>query len=324
MARATPKKKASANASGSGNILSFFSKADSRGSTVNGNVKVEQVEPNSRAKGKGRVAAEVGSVADPVVISDDDEPIVVSSTAKRRRRSTDRPASPAQFDVDQAIFPEAGPSRSPQSTLPASLPKSAQIEDRNPFPAFPGFQKPPAWPEIINTASGAEDNDEVFDVDEDGDGSVIMQSSDEEDEDPGGTMANAIGDDTAELMPSPIAPTKTVEQPSPLASTSRHPLLDGEDDFDPGLVWDEPEDEGMGMEEEGDEEASEIIATPPPVTMKRKRGGTGEKMDECPVCGKSLKGKVNTVRVSAASHRLTCMSELRADSRSHRSISTPA
>ena len=124
MARATPKKKASANASGSGTILSFFNKAADKSPIANsGTVKVERDEAialntprtNSKAKGERRTIAEVGSVADPVVISDDDEPVAVSSTAKRRRISVDRPASPVHLDgADQTVLPEAGPSRSPR------------------------------------------------------------------------------------------------------------------------------------------------------------------------------------------------------------------
>ena len=311
MARATPKKKASANASGSGNILSFFNKTDQKGSATSGIVKAEPVESSpsnttrgtSKANPRGKTTAEVGSVADPVIISDDDEPIIVASNTKRRRTSVDRAASSGHFTVDQAIFPEAGPSRSPRDPTPDGTTETTPVEDRPPFPAVPGFQKPATWPEIINTASGAEDDENVLNLDEDGDGSVILQESDGEDDIPGAMMDDGTEEDAGEIMPSPIAPTKAMEQSSPLASTSRHPLLDGEDDFDPGLVWDEPEDEGMGMEEEGDEEASEIIATPPPVTMKRKRAGTGEKVDECPVCGKSLKGKISTVCCS----RLECL-----------------
>lgn len=87
-----------------------------------------------------------------------------------------------------------------------------------------------------------------------------------------------------------------IDPPHPHTIPSSHPLTfpaQGglEEDFDPGLVWDEP-DEGMGMEEEGDEEASDVIATPPPVVKRKRTKGSG-KVDECPVCWKSLKSEPN-------------------------------
>jgi hypothetical protein len=54
------------------------------------------------------------------------------------------------------------------------------------------------------------------------------------------------------------------------------------------MEWDEGDDEGMGMEEEGDD-LPEIKLRP---ASKRDRN---EKVTECPVCGVSLRGKVNTV-----------------------------
>ena len=165
---------------------------------------------------------------------------------------------------------------------------------------MPQFQPPPTWPGIVNTAERDLEEDNILNIDEDGDGSVRAESDDEaiqEEEagDNGPTSDIPVEEDMDDVMmiephPPPVrTPSTTTRLPAPEVSEAE------EMNFDMAMQWDEPEDEGMGMEEEGDEEASDIIATPPPVIIKRKRGDKGGKMEECPVCGKSLKGKMPTV-----------------------------
>jgi len=294
MARATPKRKSADSSTPSGTLLNFFQKSGSKS-----NVKQEQTEdsditPTRRGSIKARPSApDHGSKGDPVVISDDDEPVLISSRP--------RPKSASPIPSAQAPC-EAGPSRPRQTPSPIAaktLPTPVQ-EDRNPFQGMPQFQPPPTWPGIVNTAERDLDVDHILNIDEDGDGSVRAESDDEaiqeeETGDNGPTSDIPVEEDMDDVMmiephPPPVrTPSTMTRLPAPEVSEAE------EMDLDMAMQWDEPEDEGMGMEEEGDEEASDIIATPPPVVIKRKRGDKGGKTEECPVCGKSLKGKMPTV-----------------------------
>lgn len=271
----------------SGTLLNFFQKSASKSaSTI---VKLEQTEPVGtparRGSGKPRGEIDQGTEGDPVVISDDDEPVLIQPPKPNK-------SSPISMKEIRAS-PVAGPSRLRDSP-PPKIPTPG-IEDRNPFQGIPGFVSPVTWPTIVNTADREGDEDEILNIDEDGDGSVKMVESDEEDN---------LVDEEAENLPVQEEDVDDVVMleppPQPLrtpSTTTRLPAPDTEEiNLDTTMEWDEPEDEGMGMEEEGDEEASEIIATPPPVAMKRKRGDKGDKTEVCPVCGTSLKGKHNTVR----------------------------
>ena len=295
MTRSTPRRKASDTSKPSGTLLNFFQKSGSK--SAGGNVKQEQVDettPSKRGNGDARsMKTDHGTEGDPVVISDDDEPILISSP-----KFKNVPPQP-QISIKNEASIEAGPSRPRKSASPKAQP-AAIGGDRHPFPNLPNFTPPPTWPTIVNTADGEDEEDDVLNVDEDGDGSVRMADSDEEDvSEETDEMSHpakevTLGEDTDDVTM--IEPDPPLQKPSTIA---RMPAPDADGmDMDMGMEWDEPEDEGMGMEEEGDEEASDIIATPPPIAIKRKRAQLGGKMEECPVCGNSLKGKTNTVSSS--------------------------
>ena len=268
-------------------LLNFFRKSDS-------NVPQQQQAGSSKANGSGNRKASIsgssnvchranGETADdPVLISDDDEPIAV-----------DTPVASSESKI-KASSTRTSDSQSPKPT-------TNQIP--SPFPAFPDFRPPPAWPEIINVGVAEDqdngDDEDVLNHDVDGDGSVVADSEGEGAVDEG---VEADNDPPPRRIPEPDlespnrSPSVTPAAPAVVADS---PVLDSHDGLLPDLVWDEP-DEGMGMEDEADEEDSVVLATPPPVSFKRKRGANGAsgKVEECPVCQKSLKGLANTVGIS--------------------------
>jgi hypothetical protein len=101
-------------------------------------------------------------------------------------------------------------------------------------------------------------------------------------------------------------------------------ILDPVDEIQPGFAgldmeWGDDAEEGMGMEDFGEEEGLDLDRGQEPDSMLGKRKGKGatskanvsgkiapvkvDKMDKCPVCGISLKGKVNNA--SLRLHALT-------------------
>ncbi len=322
MARATPKKKLLAKTPN--NILNFFQKAD--GSARPARPEAVDVKPDIKGSVKSTTRrteekpTRRGSERDPVVISDDEETLASSNGAKRRRLAsksiaalhpTDSATSAQYLDItlseepssappnETVASPVAGPSRlpfparpsrsssptvlvaSPPADVPSPSPRRSFISTPQPpstFPGIPGFSPPPSWPQIINTAQALDDpGDATSDDNRALDVGVGQDGRADEDA--------ALVSDTEEAVE---------------ALPSMEPPVDPGAMRDQGMEWDEGDDEGMGMEEdeEGrDDEASEIVETPP-LKIKPKAMG---KMTECLLCGKSLKGKVNTV-VRSLSH----------------------
>jgi DNA cross-link repair 1A protein len=322
MARQTTKKKSIETTPRPNTLLNFFRKSEDK-STKSG-VKAEPDDSPSRqtdtlngTKGRGNALEVYGNAGDPVVISDsdDDEPVVQSSIVRAELDNPTPSRRPNQLGTDEPLAGPSKSSRRPSSpSHPPAQPSNLPYPEHNPFPNIPGFQAPSTWPTIVNTAS---EEDDMF-FDENKDGSVIAMSDDGEDGEEDGEEAAIVDDregriditnengghavqgdidDVIEIVDPPSRRLEPIQRtPIPLELNPDDSGVG--DDFDPGLEWGEPEDEGMGMEEEGDEEASDIIATPPPITLKRKRpssGGAGEKVTDCPVCGLSLRGKVSSV-----------------------------
>lgn len=254
MGRATPKKKPSVGSSNT--LLDFFNKS----STTAGKGATPS---RPKGKDKGNLPTTNGSARDPVIIVDSDEEDIAPIDVKPTMVS---PPLPEPLIVD---VPMAGPSRLPRSISPIPV----NEPPHNPFPNLPDFKPPSTWPTIVSTADQEEEN---LEYDDNRDGSVIDVDSDDD-------LDETIDDEIEISNPHPVLSSHPLTVPAPAG---------GLDEFDPGLEWDEP-DEGMGMEEEGDEEASDIIATPPPVVKRRKLNGSTGKMEECPVCGKSLRGQPN-------------------------------
>ena len=286
--RETPKKKVGGESSNS--LLNFFRKTDG-GSTSNGDnvprIKVEE-EVSWRigkdvGKPKGKMF-EHGSEVDPVVISDDEDPIDLVDPKRRKVSLPLNPSNSMEVDVSSTR-----PSHLPRQSCPPP-PAPPPVTRSDPFPNLPAFKPPSTWPDIVNTA----DVEVEVEADIDGDGSVREMVSDDgkEPHDPGDGTNGIEKDDYGLQMPMDDVPEimqSTVPLPRRDSTSSKKGWLGG--DFD--MVWDEPEDEGMGMEEDGDDGASEIVETPPPV--KRNRGEQSDKVSDCPICGKSLKGKTNNV-----------------------------
>ncbi len=322
MARHTPKKKQAAKTAGT--LFNFFRKTD--GSTRPAQSGDVDVKPNisglngsaKRIGKKDRTSrVKQGSACDPVVISDDEEISLGTNGTKRKRRSSrsldDRAAIPqasipkfptSPVEADDVPFdlpldsngpsPIAGPSRLPFSSPSRSpLPIRASTsplptattgfphqscsppppqQPFRPFPGKPEFMPPPTWPQIINTAFEPEQKGDAFSDD------ARTRDPDDDQDDP------ALDDSGLELEP----------EESTEAIPIIPPVLDPGGAPDLAFEWDEGNDEGMGMEEdeEGGDEASEIVGTPPPKLWTK---GVG-KVTECPICGTSMKGKANTVR----------------------------
>ncbi|WRT69748.1 uncharacterized protein IL334_006739 [Kwoniella shivajii] len=292
MARGTTKAPKQSPTNNSGNILSFFSKTPTprRTSSASKNelfVQVEDVKPSLHdRKGKGRPKSLFGSIEDPVVISDDEDILPVSSPYQispimKKRKLT-------------AISLGAGPSASKEKENENDIPL--------PFPGYPGFKTPATWPEVINVGElldGDEgDDDEGEDgippSDEDGNRTQDPEEGDDAENDDSGIDMEV---DQQQIQ-------ETIEPQIPQGDIPRKQFDQGDDDFDMAEEWEEPEDEGMGMDEdgEGDDEGS-IISEP--INRSRSRNQPkGKNMTECPVCGKSLKGKVDTV---AEQHINSCL-----------------
>nr|XP_031858424.1 uncharacterized protein CI109_006187 [Kwoniella shandongensis]KAA5525496.1 hypothetical protein CI109_006187 [Kwoniella shandongensis] len=330
-------------------LLNFFSKAPTtpksavRRTSSASHVKIEQdggytsFEGKGKDKGKGKavvgngngavgVAGVCGSVDDPVVISDEEDDILPIDTPspKSKRRRVDSPLPQTTDEhLGQDVKMEAGPSRIPDTNRsPRASPTTTSLPDTvvpPPFPGYPAFKPPPTWPEVINTGQAHfegdddDDGDEIPPSDEDG---YRTQDPGEgtrmEDDDSGldldmdtGTEDNKRQGRDAELEE---------EEPNEDAVPAHvgHEKFEEHDaggDF--GMDWEEPEDEGMGMEEEGDDEASEIGDVPLRGNGRGRGGGKrkagidkGGKITQCPVCGMSMKGKMNTV---VQHHINTCL-----------------
>lgn len=289
MAKTTSKKKAVPAPVGS--LLNFFSKSPVNGTTTTkrrGSVKEDsglERKPSLELRGKGKEKEAVdGSSMDPVVISDDEEPRQSPRTTESKKRRLSPPVHAPEI-VDVTSSPGAGPSRLPLRS-PSPLPGHSKLPP--PIAGLPEFEPPPTWPQIVNTAEIPGGDEEEEDDDEDAIPPSDPEDGREDGEDPpeeSGAIAIDIDEEPEiEIMP--------IETPTKLdAGGSGAPFGGAGSGIDFDMEWNEGDDEGMGMEEEGDEEASEIVETPP-LLPKGKKGG---KVDRCPVCGKSMKGKVDKV-----------------------------
>jgi hypothetical protein len=223
-----------------------------------------------------------------------------------------------------------GPSRSPHQSC--SPPPAAPVDPPEPagpagppppIAGDPGWRPPKTWPDIVNTSSLAEvgddeDLDNAEDDDSDGhdDDSLVgredgheeesleeprMVDEDNEAVDSGETPMvdghELEGSEFEILEQEPIdidlgdgrqASTMSVPRSRAREDETEDEAADALGALDLEMEWDEGDDEGMGMEEEGDD-LPEIKLRP---ASKRDRN---EKVTECPVCGVSLRGKVNTV-----------------------------
>ncbi|WVQ78981.1 hypothetical protein IAT38_001073 [Cryptococcus sp. DSM 104549] len=223
--------------------------------------KEKKVQRTSKGKGK-----EInGSANDPVVISDDDDitPLPGPSTAQ---------PNPKRRKINSLA-----PSRQSTPSTPSS-PKSTVCPP--PFAGHPEFKPPPSWPQIINTAEPPSDEEDVPPSDED----------DARTQDPGeGQMEE---DDSGLEMEDDDQSSRRRRVELERRESGRSSVGGAGD-----MGWEEPEDEGMGMEDE-DDVGDDVTVVDEPVSRKGTEKETiaqGDKVDQCPVCGASLKGKVNTV-----------------------------
>ncbi|WWC92862.1 uncharacterized protein L201_007823 [Kwoniella dendrophila CBS 6074] len=296
MARGNSKPAKQSPSANGGNILSFFAKTPtprrtSSASKHESSVKVEDIKPIIYdRKGKGKATSLIGSVDDPVVISDDEEDIL--------------PVSPPCFTTKKRKL-----SNSPIDVGPSTIPEP---EKPPPFPGYPDFKPPPTWPEVVNTGKvysieDDEDEDDIPPSDEDNNRDQDPQDGDDGENDDSGLDLDMEVDGAPEPEP---------ETPSAVKATTRgKQFLESDLDMNIDMTeeWEEPEDEGMGMEEdgEGDDEAS-VISEP----ISRGRGSkalSAAKLTECPVCGKSLKGQANKI---AQQHMNTCLDASSSSTRS--------
>ncbi|OCF43848.1 DNA cross-link repair 1A protein [Kwoniella heveanensis CBS 569] len=296
--------------SGSGNILNFFTKTPTRRTSTNASTvehEAVKVEPltfiptlSTDRKGKGKAVPLNGSVEDPVVISDDEDEILALPPPPTVPRSKRQKV--------QSPFPVAGPSRSPELTKPSAS------------PGHPEFEPPPTWPEVINVGASShlepdemgddEDEDGIPPSDEDGNRTQDPAEGDDGENDDSGLDMDI---DEVQAIPEPI---HTIH-PDGMGHVQSN---GGGVDQDMDIEWEEPEDEGMGMEEdEGDDEAS-VISEPVGRGKKRNFNG-GVKVNACPVCGMSLKGKVDKV---AQHHINSCLDTSLSSKRKARPISAYA
>ena len=320
MVKGTPTKKPSVKPANS--LLDFFHRADHparpRGSGQ------DDVKPDVRAMSKPeeKVKSERrGSEHDPVVISDDEMTTGSSTLAKRRkvvrsplvaRQSSAAQASPLAIDHEtfvrdlsdsHAYPPVAGPSRSPSIGDPSRSPSVPTVSAQypvpspsrspgrstwlsqlpplqHPFPGRPEYVCPPTWPQIVNTAAQPDDYDDL-----EADGCSDSYSNKGRGQVPKGEH-NPSADVDSDLD---LEAEDLIEE-VPVAEPPVEPSGIG----DPASEWDEGDDEGMGMEEDeegGEDETAAIVEIQTP---KRPMKAVG-KVDECPMCGKSLKGQVKSV-----------------------------
>jgi hypothetical protein len=322
MARATPKKSNGGVKTGkTADISSFFRPPSAQKSTkkasngsredikpdlacTNSNVRNGSWNVSTKQKGKER-AVGGDTLADPVVISSDEE----GDLRPKRQKTAASPSRPVEIPDSS---PGAGPSRLGSCSPPfrhVAGPAPPPLEDRPAFAGVPEFEPPPAWPNIINTAIDLDEeyDDGRVDGDEDNDADSQHPGMFEEDDDVAqifeDEQVGGEGDDTEADAMAVDAPT--IEQPENenLAGTSRGGSIDLT------MEWDEGDDEGMGMEEPDD------FDDPPNRSAKRLGTKSAQgKVDKCPVCSQSMKGKKANV-----SH----LSVYRSDNRSSKATSTP-
>ncbi|KAL7419134.1 DNA cross-link repair protein PSO2/SNM1 [Cryptotrichosporon argae] len=222
---------------------------------------------SAQRKGKAR-AIEPGSVANPLIISDDE--VVTAEPVKRRRSSTLIAVSeePGSSRIRRLPSPLAAPP-SPAEGLP-----TVTIDYHSEYGRGDGSQH-------------ASDNDPNSFVDDE---PIELDSGLDIDAGELGTAEPVEPDLSQHGAEQPLGPGDG----APAARSSQNTL-------DLQMEWDEGDDEGMGMDEgdEGDDEGEdELLATP-------KSGSSClGKVSACPVCGMSLRNKVNTI---VQHHINTCL-----------------
>jgi DNA cross-link repair 1A protein len=291
MTKGSGKKKLSAHSQG-GSILSFFQKTPDRrksGASVSDAPAAEVEHDTSLVDRKGKAKAVWGSELDPVVISDDEEPGFLSGFAEDDNRIRTSPPLLAQRSTSEMAEP--GPLRSPHRSCspPSAPPVDPPPSHASPaIAAYPEWIPPTTWPDIINTAHQDEDEDSAVGRD---------AIPDDASRDPGDDCDIIDEDDSGIDIIEEEADIMKVD--SPMNFPRRRDMevdneslsVDGLGNMMLEMEWDEGDDEGMGMEEEGDE------LPEPKLRPGSKRERNGEKVTECPVCGTSLKVKPNTVSI---------------------------
>lgn len=287
MARAV-KKKATVGPGGGPDISSFFKKTPSRASITAGeDVKTTLSRPSLKSR-EAVSEQSAGSAVDPVVISDDED-LPPSPTFTKRK------TPPAVEDEVTRLptSPGAGPSR-----LPAVSVKESSAAKRSPIASQPGFQTPKSWPEIINV--GANGTEDEIDGNETDDSKGTQDPGDDYD-DPA-LDDSGLDMDVMEVDEEPVVEPSGSPEPPGVAPESLPPLaVSGSTTVDLSMEWSEGDDEGMGMEEDEDEVAEQAQAK---LSQAKSATRKTDKLQECPVCGKSLKGKPNTV---SSHHVNTCL-----------------
>lgn len=328
-----PAKKKNSTPSSSNTILNFFSKSPAdtpvrRRSDVKVEPGLDTVfrrTSSASRKGKEKAILSGGNEADPVIISDDEiqemEPVFSGSTEVKQSPPPRPLAVPTEPSApDSPSSPHAGPSQHRPRSCSPPPPTDGISPEPPPFPAVPDFRPPSTWPKIINTCGPSghdgedgDDDDEMRGGGGDGDDSVagrdddhVLDSDEDDDAGDGGArepLETNLEDleEAEEIVPldQPPGPRQT----SPTGSIGLN--LNG---LNLDMEWGEDAEEGMGMEDFGAEEGFQDVDDLPeePVIGKRKtKGGaaqvrgsarsTSGKPDKCPICGTSLKGKVNTV-----------------------------
>lgn len=269
---------------------------------VKPDISLDGKRANGGSSRKGKEKAVVGgdNSADPVVISSDEE-----DTAPVKRQRTVRSPRP-DGDVLPAS-PGAGPSRSqsppivttksdtsPTAKAFGPVPPPKPESPRPVFEGVPDFKPPSNWPSIVNTASNP--NEELDDDDDYGNGGDDADSQHpgmfEEEEDPSDSRDRDItgeghGDGDGSEIEVDGEAIEEIPPERPLETLGRPR---GES-LDLTMEWDEGDDEGMGMEEPDDYD------DPPsrPESRAGAKSKPGEKVDKCPMCSKSMKGKSGAV-----------------------------
>ena len=269
------------------------------------------------------------------------------------------------FDIDVIdSHDEPGPSkprsrsRSPPPAIPTNDGTEQSCSPPPPFAGMPNFQPPATWPEIVNTASVDDD-----DMGLDGDGAYSRKLEQYGDDEISGQQDNDDDDsvadrsdgshnedqddshdpsDAPDALPAPIP----AEQPDPdtdadIVDMTDHDPIPGHTTktadpidtvqtnfagLDMDMEWGDDAEEGMGMDDFGEEEGLDVDDPADGVLGKRKdkiagkgsKGGAGGKkgkdegaVEGCPVCGKTMKGKSDAVspglRIDPTDPTLFCL-----------------
>ncbi|RXK36592.1 DNA cross-link repair 1A protein [Tremella mesenterica] len=269
-------------------IAQFFSKPES--STPARNTKLDRTLPSCPPNrpvapvGKVKKRPSGGSETNPLIISDDEVSSDVQDTNTTTK--TKRKTSPV------SLQPDTGES----STTSSSAVEKETVDGRRPFVGLPNSELPPTWPNIVNTAE--QDIDEVDDA---SDGLKIDLDTYDSENDSSAGNVSIDEDERQKPEGEKRREEKEVVELQPHIPDGRAEQDLAQRTVDLSLDWIEGDEEGMGMEEE--EEDFELQSRERRKARKVKVN-EGTKMTECPICGVSLKGKVDTV---ITHHINTCL-----------------